>query len=157
MEMEHNCDKIHLRYQLTCYKYSNRLSNLAITILRPLFMLDNNNEGETHNKKKLSFLCGTYFLPCRDQYIRSYKSYFDHRRADVTTSYYLDLLLSSQGRGIEKSLQSVQRTTPSDLLHCHGALIGGNACVECLYTGNIPAKETQTFFKRALGSLRSIS
>ncbi|KAL7552322.1 hypothetical protein ACHAWF_015546 [Thalassiosira exigua] len=134
-------------FTLTCSGYSDRLSNLALKLLADFCSV-----GDTGDKA--SFLKGHYFATVKDKIERGLKSYFESRRADSLALYYRNLLLSSQGQGIEKNLEIAKAMTLADIAKQHQRIWADkNMMVEIYYSGNVSQKEAKDFSKKSIAIL----
>lgn len=128
-------------YTLSCYGYSDRLSDLALKVLTEF----------TGN-----FVNESYFQTNKDKAIRGLKSYFESKRADSLAMYYRNLLMNWRGDGMEKSLEIAQAITMDDVISQHSKIWNSkNIFLECLYTGNVSEKDARSFFDKAASIIKT--
>jgi insulysin len=133
-------------YTLSCYGYSDRLSDLALKLLTKF----------TAMKGKGSFVNESYFQTNKDKTIRGLKSYFQSKRADSLAMYYRNLLMNWRGDGMEKSLEVAQAISLDDVISQHESIWSdAGMLLECLYTGNVSEKDARAFFERATDIVKS--
>ena len=122
-------------FTLSCYGYSDRLSDLALKLL--MEFTDN-------------FISESYFQTNKDKSIRGLKSYFQSKRADSLAMYYRNLLMNFRGDGMEASLEMAQTITLHDIIAHHESIWKDkDMMLECLYTGNVSENDAASFFDRA--------
>jgi secreted Zn-dependent insulinase-like peptidase len=63
--------------------------------------------------------------------------------------YYTDLVLSSQGKGIEHAIAAAESITLDGVKEHHQRLISNSASVECLFGGNVGERDAKEFFTRS--------
>lgn len=130
-------------YTLSCYGYSDRLSDLALKLLTEF-------TG--------SFVNDSYFQTNKDKAVRGLKSYFESKRADSLAMYYRNLLMNWRGDGMEKSLEVAQAITIDDVISQHETLWRDKGVMlECLYTGNVSEKDAKFFFEKAADIIKTRS
>ncbi|KAL3795275.1 hypothetical protein HJC23_008360 [Cyclotella cryptica] len=130
-------------YTLSCYGYSDRLSDLGLKLLTEF-------SG--------NFVKESYFQTNKDKVIRGLKSYFQSKRADSIALYYRNLLMNWRGDGMEKSLEVAESITMDDVIAQHQSIWkDADLVLECLYTGNVSEKDAKQFFDKASGIIKSRS
>lgn len=134
---------------LSCSGYSDRLPDLALKLLRD-FLLPGSDEEK-------SFMNESHLAAVKDRTIRSLKSYFQSRRADSHAMYYRDLLMSSKGEGIGKSLAAADAATLDSVKEQHGRILQNSLGFEILFTGNVSEVEAKKFFEDACDLRRQAS
>ena len=128
-------------FTLSCYGYSDRLSDLALNLLTQF----------TGN-----FIHESYFQTNKDKSIRGLKSYFQSKRADSLAMYYRNLLMNFRGDGMEASLEVAQAMTLNDVIAHHASIWKDRGItLECLYTGNVSEHDATKFFDRATDIIRT--
>ena len=111
--------------RLTCNGFSDRLSDLALTILKEFL------NG--------SYLQEHYLNNAKDRVIRNLSTYFESRRADSIAMYYRDLLIASQEVGIDKSLETAKTITIESARTQHEQLIhNAGATIDCKQLSRLP-------------------
>ncbi len=126
-------------FTLSCSGYSDRLPDLAMKLLTDFCHVSDD-----------SFLRESYFIATKDKIVRGLTSYFESSRADSLALYYRNLLLSSQGKGIEANLEVADSMTYVDIVNQHREIWADTGMVlEVLYTGNVSKKEAKTLFEKA--------
>jgi len=116
--------------------FSDRLPDLALVVLKEFL------NG--------SYLQDTYLTNAKDRVIRSLSTYFQSRRADSIAMYYRDLLLASNEYGIEASLDTAHTISLESAKQHHNNLLSyAETSVDCLYSGNVSAKQAEAFFADA--------
>jgi len=119
--------------RLTCFGYSDRLSDLAMKLLRDFL------DG--------SFIKASYAEAIQDRVIRNLQTYFSSRRADSHAVYYQDLLLSAKQGEVPISLEIAKNATFESIKAQHHRIIGNSEIeIDCLYTGNVSQKDAHKFF-----------
>lgn len=122
--------------RLSCNGFSDRLSDLALTILREFLT------G--------SFLQEHYFNNAKDRLIRNLSTYFESRRSDSIAVYYRDLVIASNEHGIDKSLEAAKSITLESARQQYKRLVqNAEANVDCLYSGNVSEEKAKDFFSEA--------
>jgi insulysin len=130
--------------KISCSGYSDRLSDLAITVLQQFL------DG--------SFIQDSYVESTKDRAIRNLSTYLTSRRADSHAYYYETLLLSTRETSIDLSLSLVQRITVDSLRLHHQQLLACTECeIDCLYTGNVSEATAKDYFNRAIEILSAKS
>lgn len=118
---------------LTCFGYSDRLSDLAIKLLQDFLAGD--------------FIQDSYVTSIKDNTIRSLKTYFSSRRADSNAAYYQNLLLSAKQSEINVSLDFAIRATLDSIKANHRRIVNNKEIeIDCLYTGNVSEEHARIFF-----------
>jgi hypothetical protein len=101
------------------------------------------------------FLSGDFLRPryldsTKDRVIRSLRTYFEARRADSHAVYYRDALMASKDKGIDESLSLAQQVELGGLKnHFQTILSNSEVSFECLFSGNVSAKDAQDFYQCA--------
>lgn len=123
--------------RLSCSGFSDRLPDLALVVL--------------HEFLNGSFLKDTYLTNAKDRVVRSLSTFFQSRRSDSIAMYYRDLLLASNESGISSSLRAAADITLESAKKHHTNLLSTNAesSIDCLYSGNVSAKQAEAFFASA--------
>jgi len=131
---------------LKCGGYSQHLTAFASNILCQFFNRD------------ASFINNKYVNTNKDRKIRFLDSYLKSKRADSYASYYTDLLLSSQGHGVESSLEITKEITTECIQSHHRNLISsGLNRAECLISGNISQNDAEDFFLKTREIISSVT
>ena len=93
----------------------------------------------------------SHFTSSKDKTVRSLRSYLASSRADSVALYYRNLLLSSQGKGVEANLEVAESLTFEDIVDQHRRIWADTGMVmEVLYTGNVSKEEAETFFVKSM-------
>jgi insulysin len=122
--------------KLNCFGFADRLPDLALKILADFLSGD--------------FLEAAFFEASRDRIVRGLRTYFESRRADSHAMYYRDSLLASKDNGVDESLQLALGTKFSDVVkHHHSIIEDSRISVDCLFSGNVSAKDATKFFVSA--------
>ncbi|GKY93969.1 hypothetical protein MPSEU_000363800 [Mayamaea pseudoterrestris] len=122
--------------QLSCSGFSDRLPDLALTVLTAFLKGD--------------FLTDSYFSSTKDRMCRQLKTFFESKRADTSAMFYRDFLLTSDGMGIDASLSASEATTLDDVKkHFNDLLANLEWSVDCFLTGNVSEKQAKLFFSDA--------
>lgn len=138
-------DKTSSGLVLQCDGYSQHLTDFAIHLLEQFF----NEEAAFINDKLVR--------TNKDRLICYLSSYLTSKRADTYASYYSNLLLSSQGFGVEDSLDLTKQVSTESILVHHRRLISrGLNKADCLISGNVSQREAENFFSRACQIVGSI-
>ena len=122
-------------FTLSCEGYSEHLSELALAVLEKFY------EG--------SFLQERFITSSKDRNIQYLKSYLQSNRADSHASYYASLLLTSQGGGVDRTLEATESVTFESIQAHYQTLLSMPSKIDCLVSGNISEAESKTFFNRA--------
>jgi secreted Zn-dependent insulinase-like peptidase len=122
-------------FTLSCSGYSEHLSELALTVLKDFY------DG--------TFLQERFINSSKDRNIQFLKSYLQSNRADSHASYYASLLLSSQGGGVDRTLEATESISFERIQAHYRSVISTPATVDCLVSGNISEEDSKTFFDRA--------
>ena len=97
-----------------------------------------------------SFLKESHFITSKDKTVRGLKSYLQSSRADSVALYYRNLMLSSQGKGVEANLEVAESMKFEDVVNQHREIWADSGMVlEVFYTGNVSKKEAEAFFSKA--------
>lgn len=97
-----------------------------------------------------SFLKESHFITSKDRTVRGLKSYLASSRADSVALYYRNLMLSSQGKGVEANLEVAESMKFEDIVNQHREIWADSGMVlEVFYTGNVSKKEAEAFFSKA--------
>lgn len=122
--------------KLSCGGFSDRLPDLALVVVDEFL--------------KGTFLQDTYLTNAKDRVVRSLSTYFKSRRSDSIAMYYRDLLLASNEEGINSSLEVAKNISlDSAKAHHRHLLSNGESPIDCLYSGNVSAKQAEAFFANA--------
>jgi len=114
--------------------FSERLSDLATKVLHEFF----------HGQ----FLKESYFDSTKDRILRNLRTYFTSRRADSHTAYFYEFLVSNNYGGVEESIKATEDVTFESLMAYQKEVLScPSTFTECLYTGNVSAKEATKFFE----------
>ena len=125
---------------INCSGYSDRLSDLALKVLKDFFQPGVNSP---------SFFQDCFFDSTKDRFIRGLETYFQSRRSDSHAIYYRDLLMSNSHSVISTSLSAAKKVTLECLKTHHSVLLDQNeTSIECLYTGNVTSAEAIDFFEK---------
>ena len=125
-------------FSLSCGGYSDRLPELAVKLLTDFCNLD-------------GVMNPSHFISSKDKTVRSLKSYLASSRADSVALYYRNLLLSSQGKGVEANLEVAESLTFEDIVGQHRRIWADTGMVmEVFYTGNVSKEEAETFFVKSM-------
>lgn len=129
---------------LKCSGYSQHLTKFASHLLEQFF------------DKKATFINVNHVRTNKDRMIRYLESFLTSKRADSYASYYSNLLVSSQGQGIEHSLALAKQVSLKSILAHHRHLINVKLNkIECLISGNLSKQDAETFFTKAHDILSS--
>lgn len=124
-------------FTLSCSGYSDRLPELAIKLLVDFCNLGGGMKS--------------HFISSKDKAIRDLRSYLVSSRADSVALYYRDLLLKSQGKGVEVTLEVAESLTFEDIVNHHRGIWADTGMVlEVFYTGNVSKKDAETFFVKSM-------
>lgn len=141
--------------RVSCSGYSDRLPDLALKVLDEFFLLGKNR---TENTEDGSFLKESYVASTKDRLVRSFRTYFQSRRADSHAMYYRDMLCSSEDDGIDLSLEVTEKMTLESLeKHRRQILRNDETEVECLFSGNVSEAQAKDFFSKASNILHEAS
>lgn len=122
--------------------FSDRLPDLAIQILEDFL--------------KPTFLKESHFASSKDRMLRNLRSYFESRRADSHALYWRDLLLSSQGAGMDSAIAVAEATSLDSVLEHYKCLLSHPpTAVDCLFTGNVAEATARDFFHEATNQIDS--
>ena len=132
---------LHLSFSGYSSANNQHLVDFALNIISRFFA---NQEGVGD-----SFLMEKHFRTNKDKYLRSLNSYLESKRADSYAMYYTDLVLSSQGKGIEHAIAAAESITLDGVKEHHQRLISNSASVECLFGGNVGERDAKQFFTRS--------
>ena len=122
--------------KLHCSGFSDRLPDLALKVLNSFLSSD--------------FIQESFFGAAKDRLERSLRTYFESRRADAHAFYYRDFLLSSVDLGTDQALASLELVTLESLKAHHATLLQNKDIkIDCLFSGNVAAKEAKAFFTTA--------
>ena len=128
-------------FTLSCSGYSDRLSELAMKLLTDFCRVGDDDE---------SFLKESHFITTKDKTMRGLKSYLESSRADSVALYYRNLMLSSQGKGVEANLEVAESMKFEDVVNQHQEIWADSGMMlEVFYTGNVSKKEAEVFFSKA--------
>ncbi|KAL7452764.1 hypothetical protein ACHAWC_004489 [Mediolabrus comicus] len=123
-------------FTLTCHGYSDRLSDLALKLLKEF--------------ASPSFMESRHFATAKDKTVRGLSSFFESKRADSLAIYYRNLLINYRGEGVEASLEIARDITLKDVEKHHASIWADNELsLEVLYTGNVSEKQARSFFSDA--------
>jgi secreted Zn-dependent insulinase-like peptidase len=123
---------------LTCSGYSQHLTSFATNVLEQFFDEDAKFINEKHLRTN------------KDRKIRYFKSYLTSERADNYAAYYTNLLIHSQGLGVEDSLSLTKQVSLESIKDRHQRIISlGSTKVECLISGNVSKQDAENFFSRS--------
>ena len=93
----------------------------------------------------------SHFTSSKNKTERSLRSYLASSRADSVALHYRNLLLSSQGKGVEANLEVAESLTFEDIVDQHQRIWANTGMVmEVLYTGNVSKEEAETFFVKSM-------
>ena len=157
-----NVGRVHGGLILQCTGYSDRLSGLALSLMKDLLSIGGGgvDGNSSSNSKEVGMDNGETFLKqshvdsARDRVARRYKSMLRSGRADSHAAYYRDLLLMSRGGDAVSCLNAVKGINVSDLEeHRRNILHDRNVEVDCLYSGNVCERHASSFFEKAMGLL----
>lgn len=130
--------------KLNCFGFSDRLPDLGLKILS-------------------DFLSGCwlkqqYFESCRDRLVRGLRTYFESRRADSHATYYRDALMASKDDGINESLEIALAIGFDEVSTHHQSILKETLpSVDCLFAGNVSAKDASRFFNSARSEVERAS
>ena len=125
---------------INCSGYSDRLSDLALKVLKDFFQPGVNSP---------SFFQDCFFDSTKDRFIRGLETYFQSRRSDSHAMHYRDLLMSNSHSVISTSLSAAKKVTLECLKTHHSVLLDQDeTSIECLYTGNVTSAEAIDFFEK---------
>lgn len=97
-----------------------------------------------------NFLKESHFITSKDKTVRGLKSYLESSRADSAALYYRNLMLSSQGKGVEANLGVAESMKFEDVVNQHREIwVDSGMALEVFYTGNVSKKEAMVFFGKA--------
>lgn len=100
------------------------------------------------------FLKPSFFESTKDRVIRGLRTFFESRRADSHAMYYRDALLASKDNGIEDSLAMAIAADFETIKEHHAQILRNNEVVmDCLFSGNVSAKEAKNFFWQTSASI----
>jgi insulysin len=123
-------------FTLTCHGYSDRLSDLALKLLKEF--------------ASPSFMESRHFATAKDKTVRGLSSFFESKRADSLAIYYRNLLMNYRGDGVELNLEIARAITLKDVEKHHVSIWADNELsLEVLYTGNVSEKQARSFFSDA--------
>jgi len=118
---------------LTCFGYSDRLSDLAIQLLQDFFAGD--------------FIQDSYSRSIKDHTIRSLRTYLSSGRADSHAAYYQNLLFSPKQSEVAVSLELAKVSTLESIKAHHRRVFESKEIeIDCLYTGNVSEQHARNFF-----------
>lgn len=124
---------------LKCAGYSQHLPSLMENIMKRFFTSKISGDG--------SFLTKRYFESSKDSMVRHLHSYLRSQRADVYASYYTELLISSQSKGISHTAKVIESITLKDIKDHHSILcLSGKFQIDCLFSGNFSENDATVLF-----------
>lgn len=119
--------------RLQCAGYSDRLSDLAVKLLKDFL------SG--------TFIAESYVETTKDRVVRFLSSYFSSRRADSLASHYQNLLLSIKQADVDVSLDVAQTVSLDSIKEHHRRVIDSSDIeIDCFYTGNVSEKSARELF-----------
>jgi secreted Zn-dependent insulinase-like peptidase len=103
------------------------------------------------------FLKPSFFESTKDRVIRGLRTFFESRRADSHAMYYRDALLASKDNGIEDSLAMAVAADFESIKEHHAQILRNNEVViDCLFSGNVSAKEAKNFFSQTSTRIQEV-